>query len=528
MEEINRFFKKIGVKKEPKINYNFSEKELYRISEAKREGVLSKKGVLTVYTGKYTGRSPKDKFVAENKIYAKNIFWGRTNVPISDENFTKLLQKTTEYLESLNEIFIFEGSAGADEKQSLPVRVISEYAWHSLFSSIMLRKKLPVTQDNESLTIIVMPGCRADGAADGVNSEAFILVDFSKKLVLIGGTRYAGEIKKSVFTFLNYMFPANNVFPMHCSATEGKQKDVALYFGLSGTGKTTLSADPERILIGDDEHGWSDSGIFNFEGGCYAKCVNLDAEKEPQIFSAIKDGAIVENVVIDKKSGEYDFTDTSLTENSRVAYPLNFIPNASKTGMGGQPKNIFFLTADAFGILPPIARLTIDQALFYFLCGYTSKLAGTERGIKEPQAIFSLFFGEPFFPLSPRNYLDLFLRLLKKHEPNVYLVNTGWSGGGYGIGKRMPLPVTRALISSVLSGEMNKIEWKKEKYFNLYIPKKCSGAPDEILDPVKSWKDAVLYGKQAEKLKLLFEENFKKYKIDYDDVMGQSDDKAPF
>jgi phosphoenolpyruvate carboxykinase (ATP) len=514
MKKIEKYFEELGLKKIPKINYDLAAGQLEKIAIEKKEAVLSKDGVLTAYTGKYTGRSPNDKFIVKTAENEEKINWAK-NKPTDKEHFDKLFEKVKHHIEDLDEVFVFDGSAGADEKNAVDVRIISEYAWHSFFANLLMRAKIKKDDTGrDGLTIFAVPGCLAEGEKDGVSSEAFILVNFEERIVLIGGTRYAGEIKKSVFTFLDYILPLKGVLPMHCSATEGKDGDVALYFGLSGTGKTTLSADPKRRLIGDDEHGWSQNGVFNFEGGCYAKCINLDPKKEPQIYGAIKPGAMVENVVLDRDKN-FVFSDGSLTENTRVAYPLSYIPNIVESGIGGAPKNIFFLTADAFGVLPPISKLDPKQALYYFLCGYTSKLAGTERGIKEPQANFSLFFGEPFMPLKPKYYVELFSEYLDKHKSNVYLVNTGWAGGPYGVGKRMSLPHTRALISAALDGSLADGGYHKERFFGLSIPKKCHDVPDNVLNPQESWEDKLAYEKQAQHLAGLFAENFKKYEKDF-------------
>jgi len=512
MRPTSEYLKDIGCKKIPEVRENLSVGELTEIALRKDEAVLSKSGVLTAYTGKYTGRSPKDKFIVERPEYKDVINWGSSNRPISSENFERIYAKVRAYLEQLPELFVFEGSAGADADRAIPVRIITEYAWHSFFASLLMRKeKIQGAREENVFTIIDVPGALAEGEKDGVNSEAFVIVDLLNRLVLIGGTKYAGEIKKSVFSYLNYLLPRQNVLSMHCSATAGAGGDVALYFGLSGTGKTTLSADASRKLIGDDEHGWSQNGVFNIEGGCYAKCINLDPIKEPQIFSAIKAGAVVENVMIKKDTGEYDFTDGTLTENTRVAYPLEFIKTREVSARGGHPKNIFFLTADAFGVLPPISRLTNEQALYYFLCGYTSKLAGTERGITQPEANFSLFFGEPFMPLKPEYYLALFKKLITDHCASVYLVNTGWTGGAYGAGKRMSLPHTRALINAVLDGSLEKASFEKEAFFGLEIPAACNNVPKEVLNPMNAWKDRGAYEMRAKELVALFERNYAKY-----------------
>ncbi|AEM79140.1 phosphoenolpyruvate carboxykinase (ATP) [Thermoanaerobacter wiegelii] len=476
------------------------------------EGVLANNGAFNVYTGKYTGRSPNDKFIVDEPEVHEDIWW-ENNKAISMDKFERLYNRLTAYLQN-RDIFIFDGFVGADLQYRIPIRVITEYAYQSL-----LARQLFIRPNEEELrnhipeyTLIAAPKFNSIPELDGVNSEAFIILSFTKKLIIIGGSQYGGEIKKSIFTLMNYLMPKRGVLSMHCSANIGKDGDTALFFGLSGTGKTTLSADPQRFLIGDDEHGWSDKGIFNFEGGCYAKCINLSKEKEPQIWNAIKFGTVLENVVYDENTREPDYSSDKITENTRAAYSIDFIPGAIPSGMGGHPKAIIFLTADAFGVLPPIAKLTKEQAMYYFLSGYTSKLAGTERGITEPQATFSTCFGAPFLPLKPMVYAKMLGEKIEKYNTKVYLVNTGWSGGPYGIGSRINLTYTRTMVAAALNGSLDNVEFVKDPIFNLSIPTSCPGVPSEILNPKNTWADKEAYEKAAKNLATRFAENFKKYK----------------
>lgn len=493
-------------------HFNLPVARLVEMALARGEGRLTTTGALAVETGKYTGRSPNDRFIVDEPAVHDQIDWGPVNRPIAPEKFHRLYTEVCVYLEN-KEIFVFDGFAGADPHFRLPIRVITEYAWHNLFAHQLFLRPAPgeLAGHQPEFTVISAPGFEANPAVHGTNSEAFILISFTEKLVLIGGTKYAGEIKKSIFSVMNYLLPQKNVLSMHCSANQGKDGQVALFFGLSGTGKTTLSADPNRFLIGDDEHGWSTTGIFNLEGGCYAKCIHLSAEKEPQIYQAIKFGAVVENVVLEEATRQPDYDDDRLTENTRAAYPVDYIPNALIPGVAGHPKVIIFLTADAFGVLPPIAKLSKEQAMYHFLSGYTSKLAGTERGITEPQATFSACFGAPFLPLHPAVYAEMLGRKIDEHGVQVYLVNTGWTGGPYGIGKRMDLPYTRAMITAALNGELERQEFTVHPVFGLAVPRACPGVPAEVLDPRATWPDPAAYDRQAEKLAQLFAENFRKF-----------------
>ncbi|MFV8827675.1 phosphoenolpyruvate carboxykinase (ATP) [Alkalihalobacterium sp. APHAB7] len=487
--------------------------KLVERSLMRNEGALTSTGALSVATGKYTGRSPKDKFIVMEDSVKDKIDWGSVNQPIEKEVFTKLYNKVMNYLKEQEELFVFRGFAGADKSYRLPIQVINEYAWHNLFAKqLFIRPSQEELENHEAeFTVISAPNFKADPEVDGTRSETFIIVSFEERVVLIGGTEYAGEMKKSIFSIMNYLLPEQDVLSMHCSANAGKEGDVALFFGLSGTGKTTLSADPNRYLIGDDEHGWSNNGVFNVEGGCYAKCVNLSYEKEPEIWNAIRFGSVLENVVLDEKTGNPDYDDTSLTENTRVAYPLEAIPNTLMPSIAGHPNTIIFLTADAFGVLPPISKLTKEQAMYHFLSGYTSKLAGTERGVTEPEATFSTCFGAPFLPLPARRYAEMLGEKIAQHDAQVFLVNTGWSGGPYGVGKRMNLAYTRAMIQAALQGELNSAEFSVDPIFGLNVPIHCPGVPDEVLQPKLTWDNGEEYDKKAQELANKFKENFEKF-----------------
>ena len=497
----------------PKAVYrNLTPAQLTEKAVARGEGTLSNTGALVVTTGKYTGRSPNDRFVVDTPAIHDDIDWGKVNMPISPEKFDQIYGKMMAYLQG-REIFIFDGFAGADETYHLPVRVVNELASQNLFiHQLLVRPTEAQLKDFvPGFTIIAAPGFKCIPELDGVHSEAAILVNFDKKMVIIAGSQYAGEIKKSIFSVMNYVLPKQGVFTMHCSANIGKDGDSALFFGLSGTGKTTLSADPNRKLIGDDEHAWCDTGIFNIEGGCYAKCINLSQENEPQIWNAIKFGALVENVIMDPETRELDFDDGSLTENTRVGYPVTFIPDCVIPGVGGHPKTVVFLTADAFGVLPPISKLDKNQAMYHFVSGYTSKLAGTERGITEPVTTFSTCFGAPFLPLDPSVYAEMLGKNIDQHNVNVYLVNTGWCGHKAGDGKRMSLKYTRAMVTAALNGDLEKVEYELDPIFNVSVPKSCPGVPDEVLSPRKMWKDEAEYEKTAKDLAARFVKNFQKY-----------------
>ncbi len=499
----------LGIHNHGEIYHNCSPVELVEHALERGEGVLTNTGALAVETGKYTGRSPKDKFIVDIPEVHDEICWGSVNVPMDESKYDRIYKRLTAYLQN-RELFVFDGFAGADEKFSLPIRVINEHAWQNLFAHQLFIRPNDIELKNHKaqFTIIAAPGFHAVPEIDATKSEAFIIVHFGKKQVIIGGTEYAGEIKKSVFSVMNYLLTEKQVCPMHCSANVGPDGDVALFFGLSGTGKTTLSADPGRNLIGDDEHGWSPNGIFNFEGGCYAKCINLKKEHEPQIFNAIKFGSVLENVVIDPLTREADYADDCLTENTRAAYPIDYIPGAVIPSVGKHPNTIFLLTADAFGVMPPIARLNKEQAMYYFLSGYTSKLAGTERGIVKPEATFSSCFGAPFLPRSPHVYAKLLGELIDIHQTKVYLLNTGWTGGAYGEGNRISLRYTRAMVTAALNGTLDDVPYKANHIFRVNVPTQCPGVPDVILEPRDTWKDKEAYDRQAWELVHMFEQNY--------------------
>jgi len=487
---------------------------------ARNEGILTSTGAVRAVTGKYTGRSPKDKFIVVEDSTKDKIDWG-PNQPIAEEVFTNLYNKVLDYLKQKDEIFVFKGFAGADKKSRLPIQIVNELAWHNLFVHQLFIRPTEdelLTHDAE-FTVISAPHFKADPESDGTNSEAFIIISFKRKIVLIGGTEYAGEMKKSIFSVMNFLLPENQIFSMHCSANVGQEGDVALFFGLSGTGKTTLSADPTRKLIGDDEHGWSSHGVFNIEGGCYAKCINLSREKEPQIFDAIRFGSVLENVVINPESRMADYEDGALTENTRAAYPMEAIENIVMPSIAGHPNTIVFLTADAFGVLPPIAKLTREQAMYHFLSGYTSKLAGTERGVTSPEATFSTCFGAPFLPLPAQKYAEMLGQKILEHNVNVFLVNTGWTGGEYGVGTRMKLSFTRAMVQAALEGELNEVETVRDKIFGLHIPLHIAGVPDEVLQPAKTWSDANAYNQKAKELAAKFRNNFNKFNNISEDIV---------
>lgn len=492
---------------------NLSPAKLVEMALARGEGSLAANGALSVKTGKYTGRSPGDRFIVDSELTHDNIDWGSVNQPMTEAAFEHLYIRLTAYLQN-KDVFVADAFCGADPQYRMPITVVNEFAWQNLFvHQLFVRPQAEELAEHEpKFTVIAAPGFKAIPELDGTKTEAFVVLNFDKRTIIIGGTSYAGEIKKSMFTVMNYLLPDQGICPMHCSANIGSDGDSAIFFGLSGTGKTTLSADPERFLIGDDEHGWSDQGVFNFEGGCYAKCINLSREYEPEIWNAIKFGSVVENVILNEETKAPDFNDGSITENTRAAYPVEYIPNAVIPGIGSNPKTIILLTADAFGVMPPISRLTPEQAMYHFLSGYTSKLAGTERGITEPKATFSTGFGEPFLTRHPMVYAELLREKIKKCNAQVYLVNTGWTGGPYGVGKRMNLKLTRAMVSAALHGGFAEVEFKADPIFGVGIPQSCPGVPAEVLNPKNTWADPREYDVQARKLALLFKQNFNKFR----------------
>jgi len=496
------------------VYYNQLEPDLVQAALKANEGTLGQGGTLLVSTGKHTGRSPKDKFVVDTPEVADTIWW-ENNPPMDAEKFDVLYADMLAYM-SGGTYFVQDLYGGADPAHRLDVRVVTELAWHALFNRHLLRR--PERSELETFTpewtIINCPKFQADPERHGCRSETVIALNFAKKIVLIGGTGYAGENKKSVFTLLNYLLPEKGIMPMHCSANHapGNPVDTAIFFGLSGTGKTTLSADPSRVLIGDDEHGWSDRGTFNFEGGCYAKTINLSASAEPEIYATTqKFGTVIENMVFDEETKEIDFEDSSLTANTRCAYPLNYISNASESALGGHPKNIIMLTCDAFGVLPPIARLTPAQAMYHFLSGFTSKVAGTERGVTEPEPTFSTCFGAPFMPRRPEVYGKLLQEKIANHGATCWLVNTGWTGGAYGTGSRMPIKATRALLSAALDGTLIEATFRKDVNFGFEVPVTVEGVESRLLDPRGTWSDPKAYDAQAQKLVEMFASNFAKY-----------------
>jgi len=494
------------------VKYQFSAAELVKEALQNGEGVLASSGALAVDTGKFTGRSPKDRFIVADSITEDSVWWGDVNIKFKPENFDSLMVKMVDYLNE-KVIYVRDSFACADADYSISIRVITETAYQNLFANnLFLRPELHDLGLTPEWTIIAAPGFVANPSTDGTRQENFSIINFTKKMILIGGTGYTGEIKKGIFSVLNFLLPVyKNTLSMHCSANVGSKGDTAIFFGLSGTGKTTLSADPQRALIGDDEHGWSDHSIFNFEGGCYAKCIDLTLEKEPQIYKAIKFGSLLENINFYPQSHDVDFTNIEKTENTRVAYPIDYIDNAVIPSVAGTPKNIFFLTADAFGVLPPISKLTAEQAMFHFMSGYTAKVAGTETGITEPQLTFSACFGKAFLPLHPQKYAELLKKKIEEQDVKVWLVNTGWTGGPYGVGKRMKLSYTRAMITAALNGDLEHNNYKKHHVFNLMMPLHCPNVPDEVLDPSKTWNNCEEYFLKAYELANAFADNFKQF-----------------
>jgi phosphoenolpyruvate carboxykinase (ATP) len=496
------------------VHWNLIAPELFKAAARRNEGEFAEMGPFVAVTTPHTGRSPNDKFVVREPSSENDVDWGKVNKPISAENYQLLLKDVRKYLNEASELFVEDLYCGADAEYRLSVRYVSPNAWHMAFVRNMFirpeRTDLPTFDPN--FTVLHAPEFQADPARHGTRTTTFIVLNLSERTILIGGTRYAGELKKAMFTVMNYLLPKQGVLSMHCSANVGKQGDTALFFGLSGTGKTTLSADPARSLIGDDEHGWSAEGIFNFEGGCYAKVINLSPESEPDIYQTTQMfGTVLENVVLDPATKKVKFADQSITENTRASYPLNYIKNHVEGGRGGHPRNVVFLTADAFGVLPPIAKLTPAQAMYYFLSGYTAKVAGTERGVVEPQPTFSACFGAAFLVWHPTKYAQMLGELLEQHNSNVWLINTGWSGGPYGVGKRMKLAHTRAMVHSALAGELDDAKTETDPIFGLGVPTSIPAVPSKVLNPRATWRDAAAYDVQAKKLAQMFRENFEKF-----------------
>ena len=503
----------VGIDDPANVYWNLSAEELVEHSIRKDMGVLSDKGAICVNTGKFTGRSPKDRFIVIDDYTRDAVNWNAINQQIEPRYFDLLKNKITKYFNN-KDVYVKDASACAHDKYRLNIRVITEYPWSAQFASNMFLRpsKEELKNFTPEWTIINAPQFYADPATDGTRQDNFAIINFSEKMILIGGTGYTGEIKKGIFSVLNFILPhEHNVLSMHCSANKGKDGDTAIFFGLSGTGKTTLSADPNRFLIGDDEHGWADDGVFNFEGGCYAKCIDLTEEKEPDIYRAIKHGAILENIVFEKETRTPDYTRADITENTRVSYPIEHISNALIPSRAGHPKNIFFLTCDAFGVLPPISKLTPAQAMYHFISGYTAKVAGTEDGVTEPEATFSNCFGAPFLPLHPTQYAEMLGELMQKYNTNVWLVNTGWTSGAYGVGYRIKLKNTRAMIEAALNGGLENVEYKKHETFGLKMPVSCPNVPDELLDPKNTWEHPASYDNMANHLAKLFIDNFKQF-----------------
>jgi len=504
---------KMGIKN-ANVKYQLTPDELHDITIEKGQGVESSTGALAINTGEFTGRSPQDRFIVKDSITEDKVWWGNVNIPFDSDKFEKLYNKVTEYL-SGKEVFVRDSYVCADPNYRMNVRVVTECAWSNLFCYNMFLRPEDSELENFDAEwhVVCAPGFMADPAVDGTRQHNFAILDFTRKIALIGGTGYTGEMKKGIFSALNFILPVfKNTLPMHCSANVGEKGDTAIFFGLSGTGKTTLSADPARKLIGDDEHGWTkENTIFNFEGGCYAKVINLTEENEPDIFRAIKKGALLENVIFKEGTKEVDFEDISITPNTRVSYPIYHIDNIQPGSIGENPKNIFFLTADAFGVLPPVSKLTPGQAAYHFISGYTAKVAGTEAGINEPVPNFSACFGAPFMPLHPTKYAEMLSAKMKEAGVNVWLINTGWTGGAYGTGQRMKLKYTRAMITAALNGELDNVDYKTHKVFGLAIPQTCPNVPDEVLNPRTTWEDKDTYDAKAHELAESFRKNFAKF-----------------
>ena len=502
----------LGIKN-AKAFWNLSSKELSKIAVEKGQAKITSQGAIAINTGEFTGRSPLDRFIVKDNLTKEHVWWGDVNQSFDENKFDLLHEKMLKHLEG-KELYVRDAYACAEEKYRMNIRVVNEYSWSNLFAYNMFLRPNDIEIENFEAEWVILnaPSFLADPKKDGTRKHNFAILNFTKKIILIGGTGYTGEIKKGIFSALNFILPhQKNVLSMHCSANSGKKGDTAIFFGLSGTGKTTLSADPNRNLIGDDEHGWSDETIFNFEGGCYAKCIDLSQEKEPDIYSAVKQGALLENISYYPNTNRVNYEDDSITQNTRVSYPIDFIKNITKPSFAKNPKNIFFLTADAFGVLPPVSKLTKGQAMFHFISGYTAKVAGTEEGVTEPQTTFSACFGAPFMPLHPTKYAEMLGVKMKKHDVNVWLINTGWSGGSYGTGKRISLKYTRAMITAILNNEINDVLYTKHEIFGLNMPNSCPNVPSELLNPKNTWENKNDYDLKAKELANAFNQNFKQF-----------------
>lgn len=505
---------KLGLSGVANAHWNIAPSDLVDETVKRNMGVITDTGALAINTGEFTGRSPKDRFIVKDELTADTVWWGDINIPFEAAKFDQLHTKITAYLEG-KDVWVRDAYACADQDFRLNLRVVTEYPWSSIFASNMFLRlqESEIADFSPEWNIICAPGFMADPAVDGTRQHNFAVLNMKKKTILIGGTGYTGEIKKGIFSVLNFVLPhERSVLSMHCSANIGKGGDTAVFFGLSGTGKTTLSADPERNLIGDDEHGWASDTVFNFEGGCYAKTIDLSEEKEPQIWKAIKPGALLENIGFKDGSSTPDFEDDSITQNTRVSYPIHHIDNAATPSLGGAPKNIFFLTCDAYGVLPPISKLNAGQAMYHFISGYTAKVAGTEAGVTEPQTAFSACFGAPFLPLHPTKYAEMLGKKMAEGAVNIWLVNTGWSGGAYGTGSRMKLGYTRSMITAALNGELDNVEYQNHPVFGVAMPVTCPNVPDELLNPRNTWADKTAYDEQADRLAKAFNDNFEQFK----------------
>lgn len=505
---------RLGLKQQRNLHYQLPPDRLVTQTLQLNQGVLNDTGALCITTGQFTGRSPQDKFIVKDALTEYTVSWNNFNIPMEEKYFLQLRKKMMHYLDEQDAVWVRDCYACAHDKYRLNLRVVTEHPWASLFAANMFIQPLQdeLEQFDAEWLVINAPGFKAEPVSDGTRQENFAIISMEHKTILIGGTGYTGEIKKGIFTVLNFLMPKDEqVLSMHCSANKGPKGDVAIFFGLSGTGKTTLSADPQRQLIGDDEHGWTSDGVFNFEGGCYAKCIHLSSEKEPGIFNAIRPGALVENVCFYKDSRVIDFANPAITENTRVSYPLHYISNTVPGAKGGIPENIFFLTCDAYGVLPPVSRLTASQAMYQFISGYTAKVAGTEAGVREPKATFSACFSAPFIPLHAAEYAKMLGKKLKDHQVKVWLVNTGWTGGPYGVGARIPLPYTRAIINAALDGSLDKVSYQTDPVFGMQVPQTCAGVPAHLLNPRATWQSGEAYDTQAAMLAGLFAHNFEKY-----------------